>query len=597
MMRRIAEGTHVCGDPGLQYDSTINRWHTCLNSGRINASNPCSEFMFIDNSACNLASINLMKFVDEVGNFDIQTFQHVVRLFIIAQDILVDSASYPTREIATNSHLFRPLGLGYANLGALIMRLGLPYDSDEGRAFAGVVTAVMTGHAYKASQELAAVKGTFDEYERNADCMKNVIEMHRDAALECDSGCTCPRLRKAAETVWNQVVADAPKTGFRNAQVTLLAPTGTIGFMMDCDTTGVEPDIALVKYKQLAGGGMMKIVNRSVRMALAKLGYTEDESDAIIKYIDEADTIEGAPKLKHEHLQVFDCAFKPKNGKRSIPYKAHLKMMAAVQAFLSGAISKTVNLPNEATVNEIMQAYIDGWKLGLKAVAIYRDGSKRTQPLNVSQKRDDSDRTEAMVSEARQTPFRRRMPATRQSITHKFEVAGHEGYLTVGMYEDGAPGELFITMAKEGSTVGGIMDSFGTAISLCLQYGVPVEELCKKFAHSRFEPSGFTKNPDIPIAKSIVDYIFRWLNFTFPGGRARGMVSQEAAEPEVEDPIPTPAVRHASAAPIEGAGDRVDKDFGGYMEDAPACDNCGAITVRNGACYRCYNCGNSMGCS
>lgn len=595
VMRLISEGTHVCGDPGLQYDTTINRWHTCANSGRINASNPCSEFMFVDNSACNLASINLMKFINEAGEFDVDLFKHVVRMLIIAQDIIVDSASYPSAEIARNSHDFRPLGLGFANLGAVVMRLGLPYDSDEGRSFASAVAAIMGGEAYLTSQELAASLGTFDRYEENAECMIKVMDMHRDAAHEIDSSMCPPYLRKAAEQVWDEVCEAGPDTGFRNSQVTLLAPTGTIGFMMDCDTTGVEPDIALVKYKQLAGGGVMKIVNRTLRPALERLGYSHDEVESIVKYVDENETIEGAPELSNEHLQVFDCAFKPRQGKRSIHYRAHLKMMAAVQPFLSGAISKTINMPKESTVNEIMQAYMDGWKLGLKSVAIYRDGSKRVQPLNTSSLADEAgDDVEAKTKAALRTPFRRRMPSTRQSITHKFEVAGHEGYLTVGIYEDGAPGELFITMAKEGSTVGGIMDAFGTAISLCLQYGVPVRELCKKFAHSRFEPSGFTKNSAIPMAKSIVDYIFRWLDTTFPGGKA--------------------AIAAAPAAPAEKKGDQpsnqadapkgdkkdvttVDEQFEHFMDDAPACDICGAITVRNGACYRCFNCGNSMGCS
>ena len=587
MMRLIAEGTHVCGDPGLQYDTTINRWHTCIDSGRINASNPCSEFMFLDNSACNLASLNLMRFVDDAGRFDVERFLHVVRVLIIAQDILVDNASYPTREIAENSHRYRPLGLGYANLGALIMRLGLPYDSEPGRAYASSVTALLCGQAYMTSQELARAMGTFQEYEKNSDSMLRVIRMHHDALRKITCCDVCTDLYKAAGRVWKKVTDAASRSGFRNAQVTLLAPTGTIGFMMDCDTTGVEPDIALVKYKQLAGGGTMKIVNRTLRPALVRLGYTEDQVDAIAKYVDERETIEGAPGLQPEHLQVFDCAFKPKNGSRFIAYAAHLRMMAAVQTFLSGAISKTVNVPKETTVDEIMQTYMEGWKLGLKAVAIYRDGSKRTQPLNVSKSAKKEDGAGGGEAAPAGRPFRRRMPATRQSITHKFEVAGHEGYLTVGIYEDGAPGELFITMAKEGSTVGGTMDAFGTAISLCLQYGVPVQELCQKFAHSRFEPSGFTKNPDIPIAKSIVDYIFRWLALTFPEGHTHVILPAGTAAPE------TGAAEEGAG----GKGQRVDVPFDHFQDDAPACDVCGAITVRNGACYRCYNCGNSMGCS
>ncbi len=591
LMQQIAEAAHVCGDPGLQYDSTINRWHTCKASGPINASNPCSEYMFLDDSACNLASINLLKFVDQDGVFQVERFKHAVRIFITAQEILVDSASYPTERIATHSHAYRPLGLGYANLGALLMRLGLAYDSDPGRAYAGAVTALMTGHAYTVSQDLAGVQGPFDGWKENAKSMADVMRMHRDAVADIDPALAPENIRIAARDCWERVVSKADK-GFRNAQVTVLAPTGTIGFMMDCDTTGVEPDIALVKYKQLAGGGMMKIVNRTLSPALVKLGYTANETEAIVKYVDVNDTIEGAPNLKLEHLPVFDCAFKPVKGERSIPYMAHLRMMSAVQPFLSGAISKTVNLPQEATPGDIMQTYMEGWKLGLKAVAVYRDGSKRTQPLstNSGEKADEpivKEDNEQVLNDARRSPFRRRMPATRNSLTHKFEVAGHEGYLTVGMYEDGSPGELFITMAKEGSTVGGTMDAFGTAISLCLQYGVPVRELCQKFAHSRFEPSGFTKNPDIPMAKSLVDYIFRWLNVTFPNGHfggERAVVQPREASRNMPGPV------HADAQ-------RVDDQFEHFTEDAPACDVCGSITVRNGACYRCYNCGSSMGCS
>jgi ribonucleoside-diphosphate reductase alpha chain len=612
IMNDICEAAHMCGDPGLQYDTTINKWHTCKNTAPINASNPCSEYMFVDDSACNLASINLMKFIDEDNNFDVKRFKHVVRLFIIAQDILIDNAGYPSEKIAMNSHLFRPLGLGYANLGALVMRLGLPYDSEAGRAFAASVTSLMTGQAYVTSLELAKNLGPFERWEDNRDCMADVMKMHQLASEEVDGGLAPVELQDASRVVWSKVVAGASK-GFRNAQVTVLAPTGTIGFMMDCDTTGVEPEVALVKYKKLVGGGMMKLVNRTLRPALNRLGYSEDDIEAILRYVDENDTIEGAPQLREDDVKVFDCAFKAVNGTRTIPYMAHLRMMAAVQPFLSGAISKTVNLPSDATVADILHTYMAGWKLGLKAVAIYRDGSKRVQPLSTksgeAEKAEEdvlveSENHEEILNAARRAPYRRRMPRTRQSLTHKFEVAGHEGYLTVGMHDDGAPGELFITMAKEGSTVGGTMDAFGTAISLCLQYGVPVRELCRKFAHSRFEPSGFTKNPDIPMAKSLVDYIFRWLDFTFPNGVVSGMQSSaplsEASSVEAPVVPAAPVAKEVSSeAPVSVSGteERIDKQFEHMMDDAPACDTCGAITVRNGACYRCYNCGNSMGCS
>jgi ribonucleoside-diphosphate reductase alpha chain len=590
LMRMMAEGTHLCGDPGMQYDSTINRWHTCLESGRINASNPCSEYMFLDDSACNLASLNLMKFMNPDGSLDVKRFRQAVRLFIIAQEILVDSASYPTEEIATNSHLYRPLGLGYANLGALLLSLGLPYDSDEGRTFAATVTALMTGCAYAASAELARARGPFDEFARNRAPMLNVIAMHTDALQHINAAQCAPDLHQAALDIWAQVQRDGAQYGFRNAQVSLLAPTGTIGFMMDCDTTGVEPDIALIKYKQLAGGGLIKLVNRTLESGLRRLGYN-GEVESIMKYVDEQETIEGAPNLKEEHLPVFDCAFKPKKGTRCISYKAHLKMMAAVQPFLSGAISKTINMPKEALVEDIIQAYMDGWKMGLKAVAIYRDGSKRTQPLNTSRSGIAEGEGKlapiAMTSATPGRPFRARMPATRRSITHKFEIAGHEGYMTVGLYDDGKPGELFITMAKEGSTVGGIMNAFGTGISLCLQYGVPLQALVGKFSHSRFEPSGYTSNPDIPIAKSLVDYIFRWLDITFPNGSARD---------EMTGPAET-ATAESAAKESDSGTQRVDDQFKGFQEDAPVCDRCGHITTRNGACYRCHNCGNSMGCS
>jgi len=597
VMQAIGNAAHSCGDPGVQYDTTINRWHTCPDSGRINASNPCSEYMFVDNSACNLASINLMKFSDEQHAFDIKRFQHVVRLLIIAQDILVDNGSYPTAEIADNSHRFRPLGLGYANLGALIMSLGKPYDSDEGRAFAGAVTALLTGYAYAASAEIAAIKEPFDEYARNSDPMLAVIRMHRDSVDKIQGDPSIAVMTREGRQVWDRVLDLGRRHGFRNAQVTVLAPTGTIGFMMDCDTTGVEPDIALVKYKQLADGGMFKLVNRTLDMALKRLGYTADQVKAIIQHVNEKDTIEEAPGLNSEHLKIFDCAFKPQQGSRFIDYHAHLKMMAAVQPFLSGAISKTINMPSTATVQDISQVFCDGWKLGLKAVAIYRDGSKGIQPVSTNKDaRGGKTAPEADAVEAPK-PFRRRMSATRQSITHKFEVAGHQGYLTVGLYEDGMPGELFITMAKEGSTVGGIMDAFGTAISMCLQYGVPSSTLIDKFTHSRFEPSGFTKNPEIPYAKSLVDYIFRWLALTFPDGKSQSCMPLPTPELSPVKTEATASTAPVLVQPVSPAVDRIDKLHKGFQEDAPVCDQCGAITVRNGSCYRCFVCGSSMGCS
>ncbi len=601
LLKRMAECVWHCGDPGIQYDTTINRWHTCPNSGRINASNPCSEYMFLDDTACNLASINLMKFRKDDGTFDVNRFIAACRIFFIAQEILVDRASYPTDRIALNSHLFRPLGLGYSNLGSLIMASGLPYDSDAARGLCGSITALLTGTAYRTSAELASVVGPFPKYLENRDPMLRVMRMHREAVEKIDPHGPA-YLKSAARQLWDEVLELGNRWGFRNAQATVLAPTGTISFMMDCDTTGIEPDIALVKYKQLAGGGMFKIVNRTVPMALEALGYEPQQIEAITRYIDKHDTIEGAPELKPEHLPVFDCAFKPANGLRSIPWQAHVRMMAAAQPFLSGAISKTVNMPAETTPEDIAEAYMWGWKLGLKAIAIYRDGSKQSQPLSTT---TESEKV------AKQRPRRERLPDTRRSITHKFNVGGHEGYINVGLYPDGRPGELFITMAKEGSTVGGMMDAFGTAISLSLQYGVPLEVLVNKFSHTRFEPMGHTTNPDIPIAKSIVDYIFRWLGLTFlPGYKDSNGLSQSGAETE---PRNSSGLKSGQSGNVAGNGSlhavRRDADghgggriassemFAAFQSDAPACDNCGAITVRNGNCYLCHNCGNSMGCS
>jgi len=663
LMRLIAEGTRICGDPGLQYHSTINRWHTCPNSGPINASNPCSEYMFIDDSACNLASLNLMKFRKENGSFDVDSFKKAIRLFIIAQEILVDNGSYPDKAIAKNSHLFRPLGLGFANLGSLMMSLALPYDSSQARAMAGAISAIMTGTAYSASAEVAAAMGSFEEFRNNTDAMLKVINMHRQHACDLPESHCPDYLRNAAKDAWDQAVDLGAKVGFRNAQATVLAPTGTIGFLMDCDTTGIEPEIALVKYKLLAGGGMLKLVNKTVPMALERLGYSVDEIKSICDYIDEHETIEGAEKLNPDHLPVFDCAFKPRNGKRHIHYLAHLKMMAAVQPFISGAISKTINMPKESTTEDIAAAYTEGWKLGLKAVAIYRDGSKRLQPVSTKKHKD----AKASVEEpAPARPFRRRLPDTRHSLTHKFSVAGHEGYLTVGLYEDGQPGELFITMAKEGSTVGGLMDVIGTCTSMALQYGVPLITLVDKFRHARFEPAGMTSNRDIPFAKSLIDYIFCWLGCQFIPGYAdkntpnrsttenkntttakklvektkdltqkiaeAKAVKREGKKTRVEGVSPSNRGQDAhdtTKPPHAGSknrfvglasritalvGSTVTDETGGlqaearaleqfnaqfahFLEDAPACDICGSITVRNGTCYKCFNCGNSMGCS
>jgi len=610
LMRWIAEGAWICGDPGVQYEDTIQRWHTCKNDGAIHSSNPCSEYMFLDDSACNLASLNLMKFMTAGGEFDTERFRAAVDIFITAQEILVDASSYPTEKIAWNSHRYRPLGLGYANLGSLLMSQGLPYDSDAGRAMAAAITAVMHGRAYAHSAELARVQGPFERFPANREPMLDVVRMHLAAARAIGGECPEP-LRRAAVAALEEALAGGERHGYRNAQVTVLAPTGTIGFMMDCDTTGVEPDIALVKYKTLAGGGLLKIVNRTVPAALTRLGYGPAAIGRILKHIEERDTIEGAPDLDERHLPVFDCAFAPRNEQRYIPYLAHLKMMSAVQPFLSGAISKTINMPEHTTADEIMDTYLAGWRLGLKAVAIYRDGSKRSQPVNTGKAKDTAAAPAPAAAPAapaggngsKARPLRRRMPATRRSVTHKFDIAGHEGYLTVGLYEDNTPGELFITMAKEGSTVGGLMDCFGTAISLCLQYGVPLKTLVEKFAHSRFEPSGFTKNPDIPIAKSLTDYIFRWIGQTFLDPRdEHGARSGDADDVRNAERLPAassaPSDKSAAAAPAAAPTvSRVDAQFKHFMEDAPACDQCGAITVRNGACYRCFNCGNSMGCS
>jgi len=626
LMRGIAEGTWVCGDPGMQFDTTVNEWHTCPSTDRINASNPCSEYMFLDDSACNLASINLMKFVKDDGELDVAGFKAACRTLITAQEIIVPNSSYPTKAIEKNSHEYRPLGLGYANLGALLMSRGLPYDSDEGRAYAAAITAVMTGEAYAQSARVARDHGgPFGGFDKNREPFMRVMRKHRDAVSEINQKYVPVDLYSGAKQAWDEAVELGEDFGYRNAQATVLAPTGTIGFMMDCDTTGVEPDIALVKYKKLVGGGLMKIVNTTVPMALSKLGYTAPAIEAIVHHIDEVETIEGAPFLKDEHLPVFDCAFKAANGERSIQYMGHIRMMGATQPFISGAISKTVNVPREATVEDIERAYVESWRLGAKAISIYRDGSKRTQPLNTSRAQvADTRNVGAGFSQPEvrevvkevvkivETPKRRKLPDERNAITHKFDIAGHEGYITVGLFDDGTPGEIFLTMAKEGSTISGFADAFAQAISYSLQYGVPLQVLVDKFSHARFEPSGMTKNPEVRFAKSIVDYIFRWMatKFLSPEAQYRAGVNMRE-EPETADDAPAPA----AAAPVVSGFSRTDapattpaptepkakktSEFAAMrnQEDAPPCSTCGSIMIRSGSCYKCANCGTTSGCA
>ena len=675
LLRKIAEGTHVCGDPGMQFDSTIHKWHTCKGTDRQNSTNPCSEYLFLDNTACNLASLNLMKFKTADGDFDVERFKAAVRIFITAQEIIVDNASYPIKEIAENSHIFRTLGLGYANLGSLVMSYGYGYDSVEGRALCGAITAIMTGEAYEQSARLARAMGPFAGYrdarasgvtkpaaKDNVTSMLDVIELHRCAVREISDAKEFAHLKEEAAKVWDSAAELGKRYGYRNAQVTVLAPTGTISFLMDCDTTGIEPDIALVKYKLLAGGGMLKIVNQTVTPALEKLGYNSEEIERIIAHIDAFDTIEDVTDtdgstissgLKPEHLSVFDCAFKPFKGERSLNYMAHLRMMAAAQPFLSGAISKTVNMPEAATVDDIMNTYVEGWRLGLKSIAIYRDGSKRSAPLNTRKTKDmgaaedvdiavditiGSDQFQKRILELEEElgtlrsrldqPVRHRMPDTRSSLTHRFEIAGHEGYITVGLYEDGQPGELFITMSKEGSTIGGLMDTVGTLTSIALQYGVPLESLVKKFAYQRFEPSGFTKNPDIRHATSITDYVFRWLACRFIEGYKEATAPnraqpdlplkeiveiekkalnrpvtdlQRTGEKELIDVItnhpsndPTTAGRGGNG---NGHAERVMVALGSIFMEI-TCSVCGSDKViRAGACGVCTECGTSQGCS
>ncbi|HSS61671.1 MAG TPA: vitamin B12-dependent ribonucleotide reductase [Candidatus Limnocylindrales bacterium] len=610
----IADAAWICGDPGLQFDSTIQDWNVVPNTGRINATNPCSEFVFLDDTACNLLSLNLMKFQSPEdkpngGTFDVERFRHAVDVCFTAQEILVSNASYPTPAIGKNSDALRPLGLGYANIGALLMSMGLAYDSDEGRRFAGAITAIMTGRAFAQSARMAQVKGPFSEYAKNREPMLRVMDKHRDAAYQLTTSPESAQVVAAARETWDDAVKLGRAHGYRNAQATVLAPTGTIGLMMDCDTTGIEPDLALVKYKKLVGGGLLKIVNTTVPAALRKLGYDEIKVKEIVEYIDENDTIEGAPHLQDEHLKVFDCAFKPVKGARSIAPMGHVRMMAAVQPFISGSMSKTVNLPTDATVEDIQQTYLESWKLGLKCIAIYRDGCKRSQPLSTSLDKEKKTsgraqgalQTAAASAEVEYRVVRRKLPEERKAITHKFDVAGHEGYLTVGLYEDGTPGELFVTMAKEGSTISGLMDAFATQTSYALQFGVPLKFMVDKFSHMRFEPSGFTKNKEIPIGKSIVDYIFRWMASHFlpvedqdevgiirredaPTSGSAPTAEVESAEPEFKV-IAAPAPKTAP------------QKIAFINTDAPACPDCGSITVRSGSCYKCLNCGATTGCS
>jgi len=603
LWRDIAQAAWECGDPGLQYDTTINAWHTSANTDRINASNPCSEYMYLDDSACNLASLNLRTFLDDKGTFDVEAYRRAIELTITAQEIIVDNAKYPTKRIGENSHKFRPLGLGYANLGSLLMTLGLPYDSDAARAWCGALTAILTGWGYRTSARIAEeVTGPFAGYAENEQPFLGVMKKHRHHVDKIETQYIPETLFECAKDSWDQAINIGTDHGFRNGQATVLAPTGTIGFMMDCDTTGIEPDIALIKYKRLVGGGMIKIVNNTTDIALTSLGYSAEQRKAIIDYIDREETIEGAPGLNPDDLAVFDCAFRAANGTRSIHYLGHIRMMAAAQPFISGAISKTVNLPADATVEDVEEAYMDAWKMGLKAIAIYRDGCKRTQPLSTSKVDPGTTKTEKAEA-AVPMVARRKLPDERHSLTHKFSVAGHEGYMHVGLYEDGAPGEIFVRMAKEGSTISGLMDSFATSISLALQHGVSLELLVDKFSRTRFEPSGFTGNPELPRASSIMDYIFRWLEAKFL--RDEGTVdapkepetaSTPAAKAESSSRAPAVEVVDATAPGARAETKVATFDFIARSE-APACPECGAIMVPNGSCHKCIECGTTSGCS
>ena len=633
VLRAIAEATHQCGDPGMQFDTTINDWNPCSATGRIHASNPCSEYMFLDDTACNLASLNLLKFYDlDTHSFDVDAFRHACRILITAQEILISNASYPSAAIGENSETFRPLGLGYTNLGALLMARGLPYDSVDGRAMAAAVTAVMTGEAYAQSARLAQRVGPFDAFAENRDPFLRVIGKHREQAYAIEALDAVPEaLRSAATAAWDEAERLGRHHGYRNAQATVLAPTGTIAFMMDCDTTGVEPDIALVKYKNLSGGGYLKIVNRTVPASLQRLGYDDNGVDAIVAYIDEHGVAEGAPGLRDEHLPVFDCAFQAPSGTRSIAPMGHVRMMGAVQPFISGAISKTVNVPEDAGADVIMDCYIQAWELGVKAIAVYRDNSKRIQPLETTQRKSGEKLTPVSVATAAadagpvqveppaatapsDTPTiinaaahppayrRHRMPDSRAAVTHKFRIGEHEGYLTVGEYTDGSPGEVFVHISKEGSTVSGLVDAVGAMTSVALQSGVPLDTLVRKYSHSRFEPSGWTGNPEIPYASSILDYVFRWMGMRYLHGDPTDATAAQAPLPLLEAPAVAPPVSEPASAPLPdfltsavGAPQRA-AEFQNQL-DAPLCHECGHVMVRSGSCHRCFNCGATSGCS
>jgi ribonucleoside-diphosphate reductase alpha chain len=618
LLKLAADSAWHCGDPGMQYDSTVNRWHTCSNTARINASNPCSEYMFLDDTACNLASLNLMKFSGPGGVFDVDGFRHAVDVTITAQEILVDNASYPTPRIEKNSHEFRPLGIGYANLGALLMSQALPYDSAEGRDMCGVITALMTGESYAQSARIAERLGPFAGFEVNRAPMLNVIRLHRDSLLPIKEENVQPSLRQAAQKSWDDALELGEKFGYRNSQVSVLAPTGTIGFMMDCDTTGIEPDLALVKFKKLVGGGVITIVNNTVPEALLKLGYSPEEAEKIVAHVDKTGSIEGAPALKPEHLPVFDCSLAPANGGRSIAWRGHVGMMAAAQPFLSGAISKTINMPEESTVEDIMNAYVESWKKGLKAVAIYRDNSKGSQPLSASgAKKDDSAQSDSTAQPVALTQVmapqqaelfaqahRRKLPDERKAITHKFWINGHEGYITVGMYDDGTPGEVFIKMAKEGSTLSGVMDGFALTLSIGLQYGVPLRALVDKLMNTRFEPSGFTHTPDIRMASSVLDYIARWMGGKFISTDYLKLHGEDLAASDVMagPSMPATTSQPVAVSPSMNAeppqtSSRASFTARTMAASAPTCSNCGMLMTPNGSCYKCSNCGGTSGCS